>query len=295
MIRLSLPSRNQAGRIRHPLMSFIKHGARSIPRLLGPSCSAIPTSSPKSYSLLVLGICMQSKKNYFHHISSELSKSSIHQVRQKWIVIDPESPEQLTASPELYLQRIRSIIPRTPLLNSLLIGERLAAFDYVIIVDDDIRLPPKFIDSYLTINTMLGFSLSQPARTWNSYISHAITRRNRGLYGRQTNFVEVGPLVCVSKIIFGEIFPLDEESAPMGFGLDLVWPVLVQEKKLSMGIIDCVPVDHSLRRPASTYEVTSEMEKMALFLSTRRHVSADAVKQVIRKFPTVSACGGHQR
>ena len=145
-------------------------------------------------------------------------------------------------------------------------------------------LPPYFIDAYVEANDILGFALSQPARTPNSYISHDITKRVAGLLGRQTNFVEIGPLAFISRPLFSSLLPFDGEAEiPMGLGLDLVWPISVEKKGLKMGIIDAVPVDHSLRPPGSGYAMDSAIADMARYLSTRQHIEGAQVIQSIRQ------------
>ncbi len=151
------------------------------------------------------------------------------------------------------------------------------------LVDDDIALPRGFIDDYIAMHRRLGFSLSQPARTFNSYINFPITKRVPGLLGRQTHFVEGGPVVCISKELFKDLLPLDE-AAPNSYGADLTWPPIVQARGLTMGVVDCVPVDHSLRPAATTYDLQPTIEAMGRYLSTRAHVRESDMAVNIRSF-----------
>jgi len=265
------------------LIKDLKWGIRALPRLIGHSCFAPEMDLHYCYRILLIGVCLAYKRNYYQHLKYEFGKSVSHRVNQKWIVIDPSAAERVCDSGPIYEKRIKSGQPRMNLLNSLLHDEDLSAFDFLIITDDDIKLPKGFLDAYLATNADLGFSLSQPARTANSYISHGITRRVTGLFGRQTNFVEVGPLVCISNALFADLLPFDRDSG-MGFGLDAVWPTIVQERKLTMGIIDSVPVDHSLRPPGNSYDFNKQIAEMGKFLSMRKHLTAEESFVTMRKF-----------
>lgn len=225
---------------------------------------------------------MANKANCYERIKKTLASSRYHQVKQKWILINPACGEKISQKDGVYEKTLSQGQPRTLLLNQLLHDEDLSRFDAIIIVDDDIVLPRYFVDAYVEANDALDFALSQPARTPNSYISHAITKKVAGLLGRQTNFVEIGPLVFISRLLFSCLLPFDSET-PMGFGLDVVWPVLVEEKGLKMGIIDAVPVDHSLRPPGSSYAMDSVITEMSRYLSTRKHIKAAQVIRTIRQ------------
>jgi hypothetical protein len=199
------------------------------------------------------------------------------------VVIDPSCTPSELRSERAYERLQNQKAPRPKLINSLLQDQDLAAFDYIVLVDDDITLPRGFIDDYIAMHRRLGFALSQPARTFNSYINFQITKRVPGLLGRQTQFVEGGPVVCISKELFGDLLPLDE-SAPNSYGADLTWPPIVQGRGFAMGVIDCVPVDHSLRSAATTYELQPTIEAMARYLSTRAHVRESDMAVNIRSF-----------
>ncbi len=52
--------------------------------------------------------------------------------------------------------------------------------DIVLLVDDDVRLPGRFLHTYMAIVTALGATVAQPALTGDSYYSHSITLERKG-------------------------------------------------------------------------------------------------------------------
>ena len=150
----------------------------------------------------------------------------------------------------------------------------LSCVDYIIVVDDDIALPVGFLDGFLAIAERRDFALCQPARTHTSFIDHFFVVQLMGIESRCTNFVEIGPLFCLHKSAFSVLIPLDE-SAPMGWGLDFVWPVLLSDRGMRLGIIDAYPVEHALRKPVSLYSYDATQQAMQEFLCSRKHLSLD--------------------
>ncbi len=278
---------SSAAHMRHikELLKRMRWALRAVPRWLGHRCCAPAVPRRERYRILVIGVCIKEKKNYLRHLQREFSSSSDHEVRQKWIIIDREAGGAIVDTPQLYELYTAQAQPRMTFLNALLRDEDLSRFDHLIISDDDIKLPHRFVDAYMVTNSALGFSISQPARTLNSYISHKITRRVKGLIGRQTHFVEIGPLVCISKSLFAHILPFDSATPSSGFGLDVIWPQVVFDLGLTMGIIDSVTVDHSLRPTGVTYDFGRAISDMAEYLSTRRQLSQDMMERVVKEYP----------
>jgi hypothetical protein len=261
----------------------VKWGVRSIPRIIKPKSHAPCRDLQPRFRILTVGVCVASQRNSFAHARAELGRSRCHEVMQRWVVIDPSCTPSERRSERVYERLQNEKAPRPKLINSLLQDQDLAAFDYVVLVDDDITLPRGFIDDYIAMHRRLGFALSQPARTFNSYINFPVTKRVPGLLGRQTQFVEGGPVVCISKELFEDLLPLDE-AAPNSYGADLTWPPIVQGRGFAMGVIDCVPVDHSLRSAATTYQLQPTIEAMGRYLSTRAHVRESDMAVNIRSF-----------
>lgn len=148
--------------------------------------------------------------------------------------------------------RVEGPRPKFALLNELLVAASLPDFDYVIVCDDDVLLPEAFLDRYLACVEQHDFALSQPARTHDSFTDHPFVERLDGLTARWTRFVEIGPVFCMRRDAVPLLVPFDETS-PMGWGYDFVWPCILEEAGLRPGIVDATPVSHSLRKSVTRY------------------------------------------
>ena len=235
--------------------------------------SACSTSTKK---VLVLGIYLSDKKNFASEISQKLSNSKIHQVDQRWVCIGDQ--------PTLKNYTVATVdkTPKFKILNMLLSDIEIENYDYLIITDDDIVLPDNFLDLYIDTVEKVDFSLSQPARSRFSELSHDITEVNKELMARQTNFVEIGPLFAIRRELYEKILPFDE-SSPMGWGYDFVWPYVVQQEQLKMGIIDTAYINHSIRKTAGFYSHKSSMEEMDVFLKNNKHVERKEAFTVLNR------------
>jgi len=199
---------------------------------------------------LVIGVYLANRRNTVEDIVARLSESQRHRVDQRWIALGGPPPS--AAVEAVTVERVETPIPKFELVNAVLARERLSRYEYVLLVDDDVVLPRSFIDHFIALQRHFGFALAQPARTSRSFIDHPIVEQQLGSVARRTLFVEIGPVVSFHRSIFDLVFPFDLTSA-MGWGYENVWSAQVRRRKLSMGIIDAVPVDHSLRPPVTYY------------------------------------------
>jgi hypothetical protein len=210
------------------------------------------------------------KENLISHITQELEKSMNWNVEQRWIALGKKWPDphivpfttQTTVSP----------LPKFVLLNQLLSKIDLQDFEYLIISDDDVQLPGNFLDSYLALVSRHDFAVAQPARTHDSYTDHWFVEQLDGIDARRTRFVEIGPLFSFHRDTFAHFLPFDE-SSPMGWGLDFVWPVLAEKYNFNMGIVDATPVAHSLRKPVTYYNYSDTNDAMINYLARQPHLS----------------------
>jgi len=127
------------------------------------------------------------------------------------------------------------------------------------------------------------FALCQPARTHDSYVDHCFVARLSGLLARQTRFVEIGPLVCVRSDAAPLLLPFNENCG-MGWGLDFVWPVIMENAGLRMGIIDAVPVAHRIRKPTANYMYEDAHREMVRTLATNKHLKYQEAFQIVESF-----------
>jgi len=234
-----------------------------------------------SNSVLIIGVYLLDKPSEIGRINLELSKNSRWEVEQRWVGLGtgsvPEEMADVTA---------RKVIPpamKFSLLNQLLAETNIDAFEFVIICDDDIILPEDFLDRYLQLVMRYGFALAQPARTHDSFIDHPFVEQLDGLVARWTRFVEIGPLFSIHRRAFPLIFPFDEAS-PMGWGYDFVWPQIIGNAGLKMGIVDAVPIAHSLRKPVLYYQYEKAHREMEEFLAHRPRLSPDEAFFIIESY-----------
>ncbi|BCX82119.1 hypothetical protein MIT9_P1704 [Methylomarinovum caldicuralii] len=231
--------------------------------------------------VLVAGVYLADRKNLIRHIVQELGESRLFRVTQRWAAVGgPPPAPHVTRATALRPDRK---IPKFQLLNRLLAGIPLEKYAFVLVCDDDIQLPAGFLDEFLTLQQRYDFALAQPARTPNSHLDHAIVRQVPGMIARQTRFVEIGPLFSIRQDALPLLLPFPDTS-PMGWGLDFVWPVILERQGLRLGIVDQTPVRHSLRPPAKAYREDAAFREMESFLAATPHLSREEALQVIAEY-----------
>lgn len=232
-------------------------------------------------AVLVVGVYLQDKPNNIGPITDELSRAKDWQVSQRWAALGEGAvPEKLAAITAL---RQREFSPKFSMLNCLLRENDPARYDYVLVCDDDISLPAGFLDAYLRLVTAFDLALAQPARTPGSHIDHHFVAQLPGIRGRQTRFVEIGPLFSLRRDVYADLLPFPEESA-MGWGYEFVWPCLLAKRDRKMGIIDATPVEHSMRKPVAYYDHRATAQTMREFLLPRHHLAPWEVFQIVESY-----------
>lgn len=236
---------------------------------------------PKNRPTLVLGVYLAEIENNFGRIATEIDRSTDFPVEQHWAAIGKIAPNH--PNPNTTDLVLTEPGPKFTLINKLLADANINEREYILIVDDDIELPENFLDEYLLQVRKFDLALAQPARTLDSYIDHPFVAQMPGLTARRTRFVEIGPLFSIRRDLFDTLLPFDETSA-MGWGYDLVWPVLVEQKKLKMGIVDATPVAHRLRKPVSNYDFGEAQTAMDHYLARNNHLSFDEAFTVVESY-----------
>lgn len=218
------------------------------------------------FNILVAGVYLADRENTAAHIIDEFARASKNHVEQRWIAIS-KSGAKAGLLPHT-TRVVQTVTPKFQLLDELV--ENIVDFDFVLLADDDIELGAEFLDNYITASQRMDLALSQPARTADSYIDHYFVMQMPGIEGRTTRFVEIGPLVCVRSDAYSVIFPFGEVG--MGWGLDFIWPQLIEQSGLRMGIVDAVPVAHRLRKPVAYYLHSDAHQGMQNLLRKRPHL-----------------------
>lgn len=254
---------------------------RRIPDGQPPSAPAAATNPPAQHSLLVVGVYLLNKPNNISPIVAELADSRQWQVVQSWAALGEGAvPEELVAVTTMQQQEF---LPKFSMLNRLLRNHDLDRFDYILVCDDDISLPEGFLDTYLDLVAAFDLALAQPARTPASYIDHYFVAQLKGIRGRQTRYVEIGPLFSLRRDIYADLLPFPEESA-MGWGYDFVWPCVIENRGRKMGIIDATPVGHCLRKPVSYYQHREAEQAMKQYLLPRHHVTPGEAFRILESY-----------
>ncbi len=159
-----------------------------------------------------------------------------------------------------------------PNLNRLLAAHPPAGFDWLLVVDDDVRLPPGFLDLFLHLAERLGLRIAQPAHRRASHAAWPVTRRRPRALARRTRFVEIGPVTAFAAPTFEVLLPFPELR--FGWGLDAHWAAVAAEHGWPVGIIDATPVRHGLRPVGATYPRDEAVREAEAFLAERPHLTA---------------------
>ncbi len=235
----------------------------------------------KECRVLVIGIYLADKGHLAHEIIRELAASGNWRIEQHWVSLGKQQPDQDMRP--FTTQIVDTSSPKFSLLNRILENVDLTGFEYLIVSDDDIQLPAGFLDRYLALVSHHDFAVAQPARTHDSYIDHWFVEQLDGIDARRTRFVEIGPLFSFHRTAFDHFLPFDETS-PMGWGVDFVWPVWAERAGLRMGVIDAVPVAHSLRKPVAYYDYGISERAMAAYLANHPHLSKDDAFHILQSY-----------
>jgi Glycosyltransferase like family 2 len=152
-------------------------------------------------------------------------------------------------------------------------------FDWILVVDDDLVLPPHFLDRFVALCERFSLDLAQPAQTLRSHSAWRVTRRRPASLARETRFVEIGPLTAFGRRAAAELLPFPELR--FGWGLDLHWAAIAEERGWRLGVVDATPVRHESATVGSAYPSAEAEAEAADFLATREHLPASRAGDVV--------------
>ena len=157
-------------------------------------------------------------------------------------------------------------------LNALLRAAGGEHFDWLLVVDDDVVLPERFVDRLLGLCERLDLGLAQPAQTLASHAAWPVVRRRPGVLARETGFVEIGPVTAMRRDVAAELTPFPELR--FGWGLDLHWAALAHARGWRQGVLDALPVRHEQGGVADSYAHGEAVAEAQRFLAGRPFVPA---------------------
>ncbi len=152
------------------------------------------------------------------------------------------------------------------------LGDEVAAADWLLAIDDDVRLPRGFLDRFLAAAEDAGLRMAQPAHRRRSHAAWPVTRRRPGQDVRRTRFVEIGPVTALHRDTFGVLLPFPDLR--MGWGLDVHWGAVAQEHGWPVGVVDATPVRHTAPAGAA-YGHDAPIAEAQAFLRDRPYVTRD--------------------
>ena len=166
-------------------------------------------------------------------------------------------------------------------LNALLEHRPAKEAEWIVVLDDDVELPPDFLDRFLFCAERFGLQLAQPALRRTSHAAWSVCRRERGSVARRTRLVEIGPLTAFHRSLAGELLPFP--PLQMGWGLDLHWGGLARQRGWRLGIVDAVPIRHEARETASGYDRQLAVAELRRFLEGRPHIDRETALAVVER------------
>jgi GT2 family glycosyltransferase len=157
-------------------------------------------------------------------------------------------------------------------LNAQLAAHPAQDHDWLLVIDDDVELPPNFLDVLLFCAERYELRIAQPAHRRRSHAAWPVTRRRAGSVARETAFVEIGPVTAFHAATFDDLLPFP--ALRMGWGLDVHWAALARERGWRIGVVDAVPVGHALRPSATEYDRDRATAEAREFLAGRPYLPA---------------------
>ena len=164
-------------------------------------------------------------------------------------------------------------------LNRVLAAAAGGDPDWTLVIDDDVRLPPDFLDSFVGVCEGFALDLAQPAQSLRSHSAWKVTRRRPASLVRETRFVEIGPVTAFRREVAAELLPFPELR--YGWGLDLHWAALAAERGWRLGVVDALPVRHELRTVAAGYPRREAEQEAASFLAERPYLPSASAGDVV--------------
>jgi GT2 family glycosyltransferase len=165
-------------------------------------------------------------------------------------------------------------------LDALLAEHDPAAYDWLVLIDDDVVLPRGFLDDLIAAAERFDLVLAQPAHRRHSHAAWTVTHRRAGALARQTAFVEIGPVTLIRRDAFAALLPFP--ALRMGWGLDVHWSALAREHGWREGVVDAVAILHAAAPAAAAYSRAAAEAEARAFLADRPYLPRDEANRTLR-------------
>jgi GT2 family glycosyltransferase len=164
-------------------------------------------------------------------------------------------------------------------LNRLLAEQPIDAFDWLLLLDDDVALPRGFLDGLLNQAERHELRLAQPAHRIRSHAAWRVTRRRAFSAARETAFVEIGPVTALHRETFAALLPFP--PLRMGWGLDAHWSAVARARGWRIGVIDAVPIAHRSAPAAAAYSREAAVAEAREFLERNPYLPASELQRTL--------------
>jgi hypothetical protein len=98
-------------------------------------------------NVLVCGVYLADRENCARATIGAFDESQNHKAEQRWIALDVSGSGQCDLP--FTVNVVRQKTPKFTLINSLL--DQCSDFDFLLVADDDVELPPTFLDRFLAL------------------------------------------------------------------------------------------------------------------------------------------------
>ena len=159
-------------------------------------------------------------------------------------------------------------------INAGLAGVDVAQYDWLVVFDDDVALPRRFLDLFLCAAETFDLRICQPAHRFFSYTSWELTQRVWNSLAHTSHFVECGPITAFHRSTFPHCLPFPDTR--WAWGIDVLWSETARRQDFRIGIVDATRIGH-LRDVAVSYS------RQAAIAEGRKLLAAEAVRRDSRE------------
>ncbi len=233
---------------------------------------ALARAAP-TYDVLAVGVYLRTPKR-FPDTVAELGRSR-HRVRVRLGSMGDEAAPELAAT-----TAVTGLAGgKFANANTLIAGDDGPPPRWTLVMDHDARLPTGWLDRFLALAEAFDLALCQPALSLRSFYSHPLTRRRPWAVARETRFVEIGPVTAFSRRAAAELLPFPELR--YGWGLDLHWAAIADQRGWRLGVVDALPVRHESGLVAAAYPREEAEAEAARFLADRPYLPSARAGEVL--------------